>query len=190
MFEAEVEKGLVLRLLEPRHAPELFDLIDRNREHLGYWFPWVEQTKTVEDPETFIRESLERFANDDGFQLGIWLNGNLVGVTGLQYIVRQFCTTEVYYWLGAEFEGRGVMTKACRYLCDYLFAELNLNRVEIRCPETNAKSRAIPERLGFTQEGKLRQMGYTREGLVDYLVYGLLADEWQKESADDGKRDF
>ena len=28
------------------------------------------------------------------------------------------------------------------------------------------------------QEGKLRQMGYTREGLVDYLVYGLLVDEW------------
>ncbi len=43
----------------------------------------------------------------------------------------------------------------------------------------NTRSRAIPERLGFTQEGKLRQMGYTRDGLADYVIYGLLADEWR-----------
>lgn len=74
------------------------------------------------------------------------------------------------------------MTKACCCLCDYLFSKLNLNRIEIRCAETNTKSRAIPGRLGFTQEGKLRQMGYTRAGLVDYVIYGLLADEWRELS--------
>ncbi len=190
MFAAEIDKGLVLRLLEPRHAQTLFELVGQNRKHLGYWFPWVEETKTVADSEAFIRLQLEKFIKDNGFQLGIWLDGELAGVTGLNYILQEFRCTEIGYWLGAEFEGRGVMTKACRYLCGYLFEELNLNRVEIRCAETNVKSRAIPERLGFTQEGKLRQMGYTREGLVDYLVYGLLADEWQKESADDGQRDF
>lgn len=182
MFEANVEEGLALRLLEPRHAQLLFDLIDRNREHLGAWFPWVEQTRTVDDSKGFIRESLERYARDDGFQLGIWLSGELVGVVGLQGISHPLRSTELYYWLGAAYEGRGVMTKACRYLCAYLFGELNLNRVEIRCSETNAKSRALPERLGFMLEGKLRQLGYTRDGLVDYLVYGALADEWQKET--------
>ena len=179
MFAAEIDEELVLRLLEPRHARALYSLINNNRDHLGYWFPWVEQTKTVEDSKTFIRESLEQFAKENGFQLGIWLGDDLVGVMGLQYIVHQFYVTEVYYWLGAEFEGRGLMTKACRYLCGYLFEELGLNRIEIRYAETNAKSRAIPERLGFIQEGKLRQMGYTQAGLVDYLVYGLLAGEWQ-----------
>ena len=179
MFEATVEEGLVLRLLEPRHAEALFGLIDHNREHLGYWFPWVETTKTVDDSKAFIRESLGQFAREDGFQIGIWLNGALVGVVGLQYIVHQFRATEVYYWFSAEFEGRGIMTKACRYLCGYLFEELSLNRIEVRCAETNAKSRAIPERLGFVREGKLRQLGYTQAGLVDCLVYGLLAGEWQ-----------
>ena len=179
MFESVVEEGLVLRLLEPRHADALFSLVDRNRDHLGSWFPWAELTKTCADSEAFIRESLEQFAREDGFQMGIWLNGDLVGVTGLQYIVHQFRATEIYYWLGAEYEGRGVMTKACRYLCGYLFTELELNRLEIRCAETNIKSRKIPERLGFTLEGKLRQLGYTQNGLVDYLIYGLLADEWR-----------
>jgi ribosomal-protein-serine acetyltransferase len=182
MFEATVDEGLVLRLLEPRHAGALSDLIDRNRDHLSAWFPWVEGTKTVEDSRAFIRSQLEKFVKDDGFQLGIWLNGELVGTVGLNYILSQFRCTEIGYWLGSEYEGRGVMMRACRYLCGYLFDELNLNRIEIRCAETNTKSRAIPERLGFTLEGKLRQLGYTRDGLVDYLVYGALADEWQKET--------
>ena len=178
MFQVEVERGLVLRLLEPRHAPALFDLVDSNREHLGAWLSFVERTQTIKDIEVYIQKKLEQFSKGNGFQVGIWVDDELAGNIGLHYISLQFRCTEIGYWLGAEYEGRGVMTKACRYLCGYLFRELELNRIEIRCAETNVRSRAIPERLGFMQEGKLRQMGYTREGLVDYLIYGLLADEW------------
>lgn len=180
MFEATVEEGLVLRLLEPRHAQALFGLIDRNRDHLSRWFSWVEQTKTAEDSRTFIGAQLQSFAQGNSFDLGIWLEGKLVGSIGFHYVSHEFRCTEIGYWLSEERRGRGVMTKACRYLCGYLFHELGLNRIEIRCAETNTKSRAIPERLGFTLEGKLRQMGYTREGLVDHVVYGLLADEWRE----------
>ena len=179
MFEATVEEGLVLRLLEPRHAEALFSLVNRNRDYLGAWLSFVERMETVKDIEAYVHRGLEQLAKNNGFQLGIWLHGELVGVIGLHYISPQFRCTEIGYWLGAEYEGHGIMTKACRYLCSYLFEELGLNRIEIRCAETNAKSRAIPERLGFTLEGKLRQLGYTREGLVDYLVYGLLAGEWR-----------
>ena len=180
MFRAAVEDGLVLRLLEPRHAGALFGLIDRNRDSLGHWFPWVEMAKTVSDSETFIRESLSAFATEGVFQLGIWLNDELAGIVGLQSISQFFHSTELYYWLGAEYRGCGIMTKACRHLCSYLFDELELNRVEIRCAETNLKSRAVPERLGFTLEGTLREMGYTRDGWVAQLVYSLLKREWQR----------
>ena len=71
------------------------------------------------------------------------------------------------------------MTKVCRHLCGYLFDELGLNRIEIRCAEANLKSRAVPERLGFTLEGTLREMGYTRDGWVDQRVYSLLKREWR-----------
>ena len=168
-----------LRLLEPRHTEALFNLVDRNRDHLGYWFPWVEDA-TIENPRKFIASGMEQLAKGNGFQTGIWTDGELAGVIGLHYISSQFRSTEIGYWLGAEHEGRGLMPKVCRYLCAYLFEERDLNRIEIRCSEKNTRSRAIPERLGFTLEGKLRQMGYTEDGLTDYLVYGLLKDEWQK----------
>ena len=168
-----------LRLLELRHAKALFNLIDQNREHLSYWFHDVAKTKTVEDCEMDIREALERFSKGEAFQLGIWLDKVLVGALGARDISSLFCSAEIGYWLSGDHQGRGVMSKVCTYLCTYLFEERNLNRIEIRCSVKNSRSKAIPERLGFRLEGTLRQMGYTKDGLTDYLVYGLLRDEWQ-----------
>jgi ribosomal-protein-serine acetyltransferase len=72
------------------------------------------------------------------------------------------------------------MTKACRFLVDYAFAELKLNRVEIRCATGNHKSRAIPERLGFKLEGTVRQAEWLYDHFVDHALYGMLASEWSQ----------
>jgi ribosomal-protein-serine acetyltransferase len=90
--------------------------------------------------------------------------------------------TEIGYWLAPPFQGRGVMTKTCRFLVAYAFAELNLNRVEILCAVENLRSRAVPERLGFREEGVLRQAEWVRDHFNDLVVYAMLAEEW------DGKR--
>jgi len=71
------------------------------------------------------------------------------------------------------------MTRTVYGACRYFFDALGLNRVEIRCDPANTRSRAIPERLGFTQEGVLRQVGTLSHGYYDHVVYGLLAHEWR-----------
>jgi hypothetical protein len=43
-------------------------------------------------------------------------------------------------------------------------------RVEIRAAPANARSRAIPERLGFTQEGTLRQVERGGDRYLDNVV--------------------
>ena len=47
------------------------------------------------------------------------------------------------------------MTACTKVLIRYVFEEFDINRVEIQMSTRNPK-RAIPERLGFTQEGVLR----------------------------------
>jgi ribosomal-protein-serine acetyltransferase len=83
--------------------------------------------------------------------------------------------------LGAEFEGKGIMVRSCRALTDRLFKDLKMNRVEIRVAPGNKKSRAIPEKLGFTEEGVLREFEKLYFEFVDNAVYSMLAKEWGKQ---------
>jgi ribosomal-protein-serine acetyltransferase len=62
---------------------------------------------------------------------------------------------------------------------NYGLHDLGLNRVEIRAAEFNTRSRAIPERLGFTQEGIIRQAEWLYDYYVDHVVYGMLSEEWK-----------
>ena len=118
------------------------------------------------------------------------MNGELAGTVGSGPLSEEFHSTEMGYWLGAAYEGRGVMTKTCAYLITYFFEELKLNRIEIRLSESNTRSRAVPERLGFRLEGNLRKMSYTRDGLTNCLIYSLLADDWQKKTQEDRENMF
>ena len=69
------------------------------------------------------------------------------------------------------------MTRACRALVAHAFDTLRLQRVEIRVATGNRRSRAIPERLGFREEGILRQVEWLYNHYVDHVVYGRLASD-------------
>ena len=183
MFSHKLSENTELRLLEERHAEELSDLTDRNRDHLREWLPWVDRSRTVEDRKNFIRGSLKQFAENSGFQAGVWYDGRLAGVVGYHNIDWQNRSTTLGYWLGKEFQGKGLMTAACRAMVEHAFAELGLNRVGIACAIANEKSRAIPERLGFRQEGVQRQAEWLYDHFVDHVVYAALASEWQSEQS-------
>jgi len=89
LFVHKLGKDTKLRLLEERHAEELADLTDRNREHLRTWLPWVDASRTGEDSKNLIRSTLKQFAENNGFQAGIWHEGRLAGVVGYHAIDRE-----------------------------------------------------------------------------------------------------
>lgn len=178
MFALTLDDDIELRLLERRHAPRLFELTFENRDHLRTFLPWAPKMTLLEQTEGFIDTSLQQFARNDGFQAGIFLRGELVGVVGLHYIRWDTERTEIGYWLAEGVQGQGVMTRVVVGLVSYCFRELKLGRVEIRCAEENVRSRRVPERLGFTQEGVLRRVERLEHGWSNWVVYGLLRDEW------------
>src|ERR1700757_4366685 len=132
MVRFGIDYDTELRLLKERHTEELFALMDQNRKYLREWLPWLDDNKSPADTKEFIKSSLEQFMSNSGFQMGIWFQGKLSGVIGYHKIDWINRTTSIGYWLGASFQGRGLVTKACRALVDYAFSELRLNRMEIR----------------------------------------------------------
>lgn len=174
MFSYTISEDTELRLLEPRHAEELFQLTDSSRDSLRKWLPWIDYTKTVESSKAFIEGTLKQFSNNNGFQAGIWYKGELAGVVGLHRIDWSNKSTSIGYWLGDSFKGKGLMTKACQAVVDYCFNEMNLKRIEIRVATENEKSQAIPQRLGFKKEGCLEKSELLYDEYVDHYVFGLI----------------
>ncbi len=70
------------------------------------------------------------------------------------------------------------MTAASQALVSHAFDHAQLNRVEIRCATGNDKSRAIPVRLGFREEGLLRDAEWLYDHFVDHIVYAMLSRDW------------
>jgi ribosomal-protein-serine acetyltransferase len=185
MFRWHIGEDLELRLMEERHAEDFHALVMKDKEHFREWLDWpIDENYTVEDARGFIKRALQRFANNNGFEAGIWLEGKLVGEVSYDRIDWTNRIAEAGYSLGPEFQGRGIATRCTRALVDYAFDELKLNRVELRCAALNHKSRAIPERLGFTAETTQRQAWWLRDRFVDVVIYSMLADEWQAKRAE------
>ena len=179
MFRAIIRPGVDLRLLEERHAPALFALINQDRAFLRQWLPWVDSTLTEDDSLAFIRAALEQFASGDAITAGIWNQDRFAGVLGTHKINRLYRKVELGYWLGESFQGKGIMTDCCRTMTTHLFNELDLNRVEICCAAGNSRSISIPRRLEFTLEGTLREGDFSGGRFHDLLVFGMLKRDWR-----------
>jgi ribosomal-protein-serine acetyltransferase len=178
MPSLRVDEDIVLKILEQEDAELLFALVDRNRFHLRTWLPWVDSNATLEESKAFIKSTQEQHTLNFGFQCGIWFHGSLAGVIGFHRIDWMNRNVEIGYWLGTEFQGHGIVTKACRRMVDIAFDQYQLNRVQIRCATGNPKSCAIIERLGFFKEGTARQAEFLYDHYVDLHVYGMTTDDW------------
>ena len=177
MFAHRVNDYQELKLLEERHAEALFELLKNDWGYFREWMPNLHENYSLEDARSFILNCLDRFAHGRDVTLGIWCENTLAGVVSLKSIDFVNRVGSLAYFLAASFQGKGLVTKACRVLLDYAFTELKLHRVDILCAPENKKSRAIPERLGFTQEGVFREVQWLHTRFVDLVLYGMLESE-------------
>lgn len=171
--------GLFLREPQEADAAAVYKLIDANRAALGEWMPWLDQMRNVDDSLAYVRFSRE--GNRDGrfLNLLLWLDHQPIGVICFFALEPTQRRAEIGYWLGAAWQGRGLMTRSCAALIEYGFSQLGIYRIQIACAENNRASRKLPERLGFTLEGLLRGREWVGERPLDHAIYGLLLPEWQ-----------
>ena len=177
MTTIRVDGEIVLRRPTLSNAEGVFALVDSNREHLGRWLPWVQTMRTVEDERRWLENRLQDSAESRDIQFLIMYQDTLVGVIGLHGLGSLNKACEIGYWLAENAQGRGIVTRACQELVNYAFTSRDMNSIQIRAHTDNARSRAIPERLGFTLKGVGREL--LNDRYYDFAVYSMLASEWR-----------
>lgn len=179
MFNYVIDDELMLKPLAPEHTRHMFLLVERSRDRLRKWLPWVDAVTEHAHIVSFVKNAIKQATDNGGFTAGLWVRGELAGIIGYHEIDWRNRSVGIGYWLGQGYEGKGYMTSACRVFVDYALLEMELERVEIRCATGNTTSRGIPERLGFVLEGVIRQAEKLPTGYVNHAVYGLLRSEWR-----------
>ncbi len=179
IFEELRSERLVVRPYREEDAEALQEAVAESREHLRPWMYFADKHQAVEESRDWINQQrseliLRKSINCGLFEVG---SGRYLGGLGIMpkdWEIRYF---EIGYWLRKSAEGHGYMTEAVHVVVDYLFRELQAQRVEILCDERNTHSANVARRLGFVQEGLMRNdfrdpHGNIRNTLIFSLVPG------------------
>lgn len=171
---------LLLRMPLPGDGKVVYQAIQSSLNEIKEWMPWAHDEQTEEDVEVNMREAHAKFLTREDLRLHIFNRetGEFIGSSGLHRINWNIPKVEIGYWIDTRYSGKGYITEAAEAITKFAFTELNAKRVEIRCDSKNIKSRAIPERLGFTLEGILKndEMSANRRDLRDTCIYANISN--------------
>lgn len=175
-----VGERIKLRPLRRGDGAELFAVVDRSRDHLRRFLPWVDKTQGIDDCEITARRLGAKWILREDLVLSIRLRGTdrLIGGTGLHRFDFEVRSFEVGYWIEKASEGQGFVREAVRLVAALAIRRLDARHVRIHCDATNERSARVPRALGFSEEARLRCNTTTPTGEVrDTLVFGLTAEE-------------
>ena len=173
---------LTLRPLQPEDAAAVYAM-HADAETLRYWStpPWTE-TRLADE---LIERDIKAMAEGDYVRLAIQRSsdGRLIGLCTLFafYLPSRRC--EIGYILARDCWGQGYMHEALVALLDYGFAVLDLNRVEADIDPHHSGSCKTVQRLGFVQEGHVRERWIVDGQVSDSAIFGLLRRDWLARGA-------
>ncbi len=169
---------LMLRPLQLSDAESLLRIYG-DPEFARYWSTkaWV----SLDQATTQIEKDQQEMSAGNQLRLGIFLRSTdqLIGTCSLFHFAPTCRRAEVGYGIDRAHWRQGYMHEAVSALLQFAFVDLALNRIEADIDPRNTASARSLQKLGFQQEGFLRERWIVGEEVSDSAIYGLLAREWQ-----------
>jgi ribosomal-protein-alanine N-acetyltransferase len=141
----------------------------------------VEPYKTKQQVVDEIEWQHRIFADGTGVR---WViterdQGLYIGDVGYCEVKDMHKRAEVGYKLARAYWRRGMMSEALTAVLGYGFGSMGLNRIEALVDPRNAGSAGLLHKLGFADEGVLREYEYERGAFIDLITMSLLRREWR-----------
>ena len=171
-----------MRCWDLRDAPRLKEAVDASLDHLQPWMPWaLDEPQSVEEKVQLLRRFRGQFDLGQDYVLGIFSRDESEVVGGSGFHTRAAGDAfEIGYWIRASRAGQGLGTEATAALTRVGFDYCCADRIDIRVDVGNERSMAIPRKLGFREEARLRRRLPPREPggePRDVVVFTMLRSE-------------
>jgi RimJ/RimL family protein N-acetyltransferase len=128
------------------------------------------------DFDSLLRLAHDGRATGERFDFAVTETGADVALGAVVVSRRHRENYEVAYLARADGRGRGLMTRAVRLVCEWLFRE-GVGRIELRTHPDNEPSQRLAERCGFQREGRERGSIWLHGRRADAIVWSLLPDD-------------
>lgn len=164
---------LILREIQPDDAPALFSIFSLAEVTQYYG---QETMKTLEDAENLVAMFQKGYEDKRGMRWGIQLKGRpgLIGTIGFNNLLGKYKRAEIGYEIHPDFWRSGYTSEAVKELIDYGFNQLDLTRVGAVVFLENAASNNLLRKIGFQEEGILRDYIYQDGKPNDVFIYSIL----------------
>jgi ribosomal-protein-alanine N-acetyltransferase len=170
---------LAIELAVPAHAALHAAFFARNRAHFARWDP----PRGAVESESYWARKLAQSQAD--FEAGCAVplvvlsrsaeRQSLIGRINFTQIARgPFQSCMLGFAVDGEHEGRGLMFEALAASIDWVFATLNLHRVQAGYRPENSRSGRLLQRLGFEAEGLSRRYLFIDGAWRDHVITALL----------------
>lgn len=169
-----------LRLIKatPDRAVELFAF--SGDPEATRFMTWPTNT-SFDQAENTLRYIVSRYERQE---VAPWLiehqgRNRVIGMAGFNWWMPHHARAEISYALARPWWGKGLATEVVQAVLRFGFEEMGCNRLEALIHPDNLSSRRVAEKVGFRQEGILREALLLKGIPADHLIYGLVRRDWR-----------
>lgn len=181
MYGDDLLQGKLVKLTETRKddIPQLNQWFN-SLEYQRYLRRGLVRPFMLEETQQWLEKPPD---NDDLlFTIRLLENDQLIGQCSIKDVQWQARYCEVWIGIGdPTLRGKGYGTDGMRVMIRYAFMEMNLNRVGLVVGSFNERALASYKKVGFKQEGTMRQIVYRDGVYYDMHIMSILRSEWQEE---------
>ena len=173
-------ENLILRRLSPSDAPAVLRIFGDDAVTRYYDLDTFTDLAQADD---LIERFERRFAHQIGIRWGLTHKSapdEIIGTCGYNIWFQDHYRAVVGYDLASAYWRRGIMSEALRQVVHFGFVEMGLNRIETPVFQDNVASRRLLEKLGFCEEGVLREYEFLKGHFIDLVMYSLLKKDWRE----------
>ncbi|HEY9634925.1 MAG TPA: GNAT family protein [Coleofasciculaceae cyanobacterium] len=146
----------------------------------------IETVTNMEQAKFLIYRRAERFKNKQGIRWGIARKDDNVIIGSCGYSIRNCFQAEIGYELIETYWRQGIMTEALRAVIRWGFQNLEFNRIEGMVMVENIASINLLKKLGFLEEGLLREYGIWKGQFHDLKIFSLLKRDYMTTEIHEG----
>jgi len=168
---------VVLRPLRAADVPDVFRVFS-DPAAMRYWS--TPAMSSQGEAVRLVEEIQARQAQGDFIQWGVVERGSdsVIGTCTLFQIVHEHRRAEVGFILGRDHWGLGLAREAVSAMITHAFDTLGLHRLEADADPRNERCLKLLQRLGFREEGRLRERWHVAGEIQDSVLLGLLRADW------------